>query len=71
MQLTSSSNIAVVFSAGSVMTLKHHKDDVQSVRTGMECGLSVHGNMDFKPGDVLVCFENVASPQVTSWNPGF
>uniref|UniRef100_A0A4W6DSX0 Translation initiation factor IF-2, mitochondrial n=2 Tax=Lates calcarifer TaxID=8187 RepID=A0A4W6DSX0_LATCA len=56
---------------GSVMTLKHHKDDVQSVRTGMECGLSVHGNMDFKPGDVLVCFENVASPQVTSWNPGF
>ncbi|XP_040893123.1 translation initiation factor IF-2, mitochondrial [Toxotes jaculatrix] len=56
---------------GSVLTLKHHKDNVQTVRTGMDCGLSVDGHMDFRPGDAIICFENLTSPQVTSWNPGF
>ncbi|XP_023286222.1 translation initiation factor IF-2, mitochondrial [Seriola lalandi dorsalis] len=56
---------------GSLLALKHHKDDVQTVKTGMDCGLSVEDGVDFRPGDVIVCFENLDSPQVTSWNPGF
>ncbi|XP_034445219.1 translation initiation factor IF-2, mitochondrial [Hippoglossus hippoglossus] len=56
---------------GSLLALRHHKDDVQTVKTGMECGVSAGDTVEFIPGDVIVCFENVASPQVTSWNPGF
>lgn len=53
------------------MTLKHHKEDVLTVKVGMECGLSTEGNVDFRPGDIIVCFEDVKMPQITSWDPGF
>ncbi|XP_061579239.1 translation initiation factor IF-2, mitochondrial [Cololabis saira] len=56
---------------GSLSALRHHKDDVQTVKTGMECGLSADDDMDFRTGDVIVCFEEVEVPQVTSWDPGF
>ncbi|XP_069023305.1 translation initiation factor IF-2, mitochondrial isoform X1 [Embiotoca jacksoni] len=56
---------------GSLAALKHHKDEVQTVRTGMECGLSADGDVDFRAGDVIVCFEEQKEPQVTSWDPGF
>nr|XP_046233681.1 translation initiation factor IF-2, mitochondrial [Scatophagus argus] len=56
---------------GCLAALKHHKDDVQTVKVGVECGLSADGDADFRPGDVVVCFEEVDTPQVTSWNPGF
>lgn len=56
---------------GSLAALKHHKDDVQTVKTGMECGLSALGHEDFRAGDVVVCFEEVEAPQLTSWDPGF
>ncbi|XP_068177460.1 translation initiation factor IF-2, mitochondrial [Antennarius striatus] len=56
---------------GSLAALKHHKDDVQTVVAGMECGLSAEGDADFSPGDVIVCFELLEAPQVTSWEPGF
>lgn len=60
-----------MFPAGSLAALKHHKDDVQVVKVGMECGLSVDGDVAFNPGDIIVCYEEVDTPQVTSWNPGF
>ncbi|XP_035993580.1 translation initiation factor IF-2, mitochondrial [Fundulus heteroclitus] len=56
---------------GSVSALKHHKDDVQTVKTGMECGVSMDDGADFRAGDVIVCFEELEVPQVTSWDPGF
>uniref|UniRef100_A0A673BP46 Translation initiation factor IF-2, mitochondrial n=1 Tax=Sphaeramia orbicularis TaxID=375764 RepID=A0A673BP46_9TELE len=56
---------------GALVALKHHKDDVQTVKTGVECGLSVDGDVDFRAGDVVVCFEEVDAPQVTTWDPGF
>lgn len=57
--------------AGSLATLKQHKDDVQTVKVGMECGLSAEGDAHFRPGDVIVCFQEVKKPQATSWDPGF
>ncbi|KAM6939916.1 translation initiation factor IF-2, mitochondrial [Xenentodon cancila] len=56
---------------GCLSALRHHKDDVQTVKTGMECGLSADDDMDFRVGDAIVCFEDVDMPQVTSWDPGF
>lgn len=56
---------------GSLTALKHHKDDVQTVRTGMECGLSMDQSTSFQPGDEIVCFEETNIPQIISWDPGF
>ncbi|KAM7419995.1 hypothetical protein PAMA_016884 [Pampus argenteus] len=56
---------------GRLETLKHHKDDVQTVRLGMECGLSADSDVDFRAGDAIICFEELPVPQVTSWDPGF
>ncbi|XP_041839931.1 translation initiation factor IF-2, mitochondrial isoform X2 [Melanotaenia boesemani] len=56
---------------GSLSALKHHRDDVQAVKSGTECGLSADGDVEFRTGDVIICFEEVAVPQVTSWDPGF
>ncbi|XP_030590069.1 translation initiation factor IF-2, mitochondrial [Archocentrus centrarchus] len=54
---------------GSLVALKHHKDDVQTVKAGMECGLLA--DVSFRIGDVILCFEEVEGPQVISWDPGF
>jgi translation initiation factor IF-2 len=51
--------------------LKHHKDDVQMVKTGMECGLSVDQDIEFRPGDEVVCYEETETRQTISWDPGF
>uniref|UniRef100_A0A1A8NBN8 Translation initiation factor IF-2, mitochondrial n=1 Tax=Nothobranchius rachovii TaxID=451742 RepID=A0A1A8NBN8_9TELE len=48
---------------GTLTALKHHKDDVQTVKTGKECGLSADGDVDFSAGDVIECFEEVDVPQ--------
>ncbi|KAK5936394.1 hypothetical protein CgunFtcFv8_027761 [Champsocephalus gunnari] len=56
---------------GPLLALKHHKDEVQTVKLGMECGLSADVEVEIKAGDVVVCFEELDVPQVTSWDPGF
>ncbi|MEE6474318.1 hypothetical protein FKM82_010347 [Ascaphus truei] len=56
---------------GSLTTLKHHKDDVQTVKTGVECGLSLDKDVDLKVGDEIICFEEKEVKQKISWDPGF
>ncbi|NXS36588.1 IF2M factor, partial [Pomatostomus ruficeps] len=56
---------------GSLSSLKHHKDDVQVIKTGMDCGLSLDKNLEFSIGDEIVCYEEKEVQQTTSWDPGF
>lgn len=44
---------------GTVATLRHLKDDVREVTTGMECGLTFDDWTDFKEGDIVEAFEMV------------
>jgi translation initiation factor IF-2 len=36
-----------------VASLKREKDDVREVRSGFECGISLNGFDDFRPGDLI------------------
>ncbi|KAM5164812.1 translation initiation factor IF-2, mitochondrial [Mantella aurantiaca] len=57
---------------GNATTLKHLKNDVQSVKTGMECGLCLDdGDIEINVGDEIICFEDKLTPRRTSWDPGF
>jgi len=49
----------VVVHEGKISGLKRFKDDVREVSSGYECGISIEGFMDIKPGDVLEAFERV------------
>ncbi|KAM4694091.1 translation initiation factor IF-2, mitochondrial isoform 1-T2 [Discoglossus pictus] len=56
---------------GSLTSLKHHKDNVQTVKTGVECGLSLDQDIEVKIGDDILCVEEKEVHQKISWDPGF
>ncbi|XP_027509560.1 translation initiation factor IF-2, mitochondrial [Corapipo altera] len=56
---------------GSLSSLKHHKDDAQVIKAGMDCGLSLDRNLEFNVGDDIICYEETEVQQTTSWDPGF
>ena len=41
----------------TIGTLRRFKDDANEVRAGLECGISLDGFSDYKPGDLIECFE--------------
>ncbi len=47
----------IVIHTGEISALKRYKDDVNEVRTGYECGLSIKGFNDIEVGDVIEGFE--------------
>jgi translation initiation factor IF-2 len=53
----------VVVHTGKVGSLRRFKDDVNEVKSGMECGVTIENYGDVKPGDILEAFvtERVAS----------
>lgn len=47
----------VVVYEGELESLRRHKDDVNEVRTGTECGIAVKNYNDVQPGDQIECFK--------------
>ncbi len=47
----------VIESATTIASLRRFKDDVDEVRTGLECGVVLEDTNDIKPGDMLEVFE--------------
>ena len=47
----------VVIFEGELESLRRHKDDVNEVRAGTECGIGVRNYNDVKPGDQIEIFE--------------
>ncbi|MPM61629.1 Translation initiation factor IF-2 [bioreactor metagenome] len=41
---------------GEISSLKHEKDDVEEVRQGFDCGVSLKGYNEIVEGDVLECY---------------
>ncbi|CAG9297494.1 translation initiation factor IF-2 [Celerinatantimonas diazotrophica] len=49
----------VVIYEGELESLRRHKDDVNEVRNGMECGIGVRNYNDVRVGDLIEVFETV------------
>ncbi|WP_018717704.1 translation initiation factor IF-2 [Arhodomonas aquaeolei] len=49
----------VVIFEGALESLRRHKDDVNEVRAGTECGIGVKNYNDVKVGDQIECYERV------------
>jgi len=47
----------VVIYEGELESLRRHKDDVNKVEAGTECGIGVKNYNDIKPGDQIECYE--------------
>ena len=47
----------VVIHEGDLATLKHHQQEVDEVKEGSECGMSLSNYEDIKEGDMIECFE--------------
>jgi translation initiation factor IF-2 len=47
----------VVIFEGELESLRRHKDDVNEVRAGTECGIGVRNYNDVRPGDQIEIFE--------------
>ena len=45
--------------AGRLGSLRRFKDDVREVVQGYECGLTIEGYGDLKPGDVIEAYDIV------------
>ncbi len=49
----------VVIFEGELESLRRHKDDVNEVQSGTECGIGVKSYNDVKPGDQIEVFERI------------
>ena len=57
---------------GKIESLKHLKDEVQSIEVGKECGIRLDNeDMRFEVDDEIVSIETRKEEQQTAWNPGF
>ena len=51
-------NEKVIFQ-GSISSLRHLKENVREIKSGMEGGLTLDGFNEFEVNDILECFEIV------------
>ncbi|KAK6640941.1 hypothetical protein RUM44_012639 [Polyplax serrata] len=57
---------------GTVVSMKHHKTEVQTVHKNTECGLMFNSfTTEFKPSDKIICYNIEEVPQTTNWEPGY
>ncbi|XP_060805283.1 translation initiation factor IF-2, mitochondrial [Amyelois transitella] len=64
-------NQEVVFE-GKLASMKHLKDEVNTIKRDMECGLRFDDtSFEVRPGDTVVCYKMVDVVDRTAWDPGF
>lgn len=61
-----------VISRCKVVSMRHLKSEVDSIKKDMECGLRFDDQtVAFQPGDLIVSYKIRQEQQYTDWNPGF
>lgn len=57
---------------GSLSSMRHLKNEVDSIKKDVECGLKLEDqSVEPQAGDTLVFFTVNIVSQKTSWDPGF
>lgn len=57
---------------GKIASMKHLKNEVDSIKKDVECGLRLDNNeLQFRPGDTIICYQMKQVPQTVDWDPGF
>ena len=57
---------------GNLHSLKHHKDEVDLIEQGKECGLRLSDStINVMSGDTVICYELRPATRTTLWSPGF
>ncbi|CAH2046058.1 unnamed protein product, partial [Iphiclides podalirius] len=57
---------------GKLASMKHLKEEVNTIKRDMECGLRFDDpTFEVQPGDTVVCYKLVDANDQTSWDPGF
>lgn len=61
-----------VMAQGNLQSLKHHKNEVDSIKVDVECGLSF-SDQRHQPqaGDQVVCYELISKKQTIQWDLDF
>ena len=59
-----------LFISGPLSSLKHHKDDVSTVKRGTECGVRFEEQLDYQQGDTIVCYQIEKVPQADRMGAG-
>ena len=49
----------IVVYTGKIKSLQHEKDQVKEVKKGMDCGITLDGNQDYKENDTIEVYELV------------
>lgn len=61
-----------VIYVGELESMRHLKNEVDSIKNGVECGLRFKDiSVQPEQGDTLVCFTTHMENQKTDWDPGF
>lgn len=57
---------------GELESMRHLKSEVDTIRSGVECGLRLADQeVEAQNGDTLVCYTTKTVEQKTDWDPGF
>lgn len=58
--------------SGTALSLKHHKKEVDTIKTDVECGIRFDElSVDLKPGDQILCYDLEHLEQSIDWRPNF
>ena len=58
--------------SGVASSLRYFKDEVDSIKRDMECGVQLDDKaFVFEVGDKVVCYEMKEVKQELDWSPGF
>ncbi|KAF6209514.1 hypothetical protein GE061_015261 [Apolygus lucorum] len=57
---------------GTLSSLRHLKDEVDSIKKDLECGIRLSDtSVRFQQGDTLICYKINKKGDVIEWDPGF
>ncbi|XP_067005150.1 translation initiation factor IF-2, mitochondrial [Anabrus simplex] len=57
---------------GHLKSMRHLKNDVDSIKKDVECGLQfMDSSVSVQAGDTVICYVLRSEPQETDWDPGF